>query len=577
MLKKKGNRAESHGVVSNDDLSSRRDLNQIGNEHVNKSIGVAVKFIVTISLAVIVMQLGISVVTALSTRDAAATLSRLGAQAFSVHHEASEKLLKEITDQFTQCYAMTLGDIAAHHVLNHEPDHLQLLVDSAAHSNVITTARIVDADGTVLAFSGVPTDSTRIIRQEIIENGLSIGHVELGVDQTVSTKELAFLSSNSKETIASFETTIRGFTRTIMAHIGLVSLAGIIALCLLINMLLKRIVIRPIHDLGVHLGRSSTSVSAAAVQVSNASDSLASGTCTQAASLEETSSSLHEIATLIHDTTDHTGTVRRQADEAREAARSGHHSMGRMSEAITRIKDTSDQTALILKSIDEIAFQTNLLALNAAVEAARAGAAGRGFAVVAEEVRSLAQRSAEASRNTAELINESQASAADGVKMAQELGGQLDAIVGSIERVNEVIEHIDQSSRQQSRGIEQINKAVANIDHVTQANAASAEQSAAASKELECLSEQLGILVNDLMGIVRGSRRARRSPRPPAVSGSVDGGHSRASSSSRAIPAYDGHPYQAASGIDEVISLDQIDLDEIDADNQSHRNDLIRI
>ena len=237
--------------------------------------------------------------------------------------------------------------------------------------------------------------------------------------------------------------------------------------------------------------------------------------------------------------------------------------MGRMAEAIARIKDTSDQTAMILKSIDEIAFQTNLLALNAAVEAARAGDAGRGFAVVAEEVRSLAQRSADASRDTAELINQSQTSAADGVKMAVELGEQLDVIVGSVESVNEVIERIDQSSRQQSQGIEQINRAVANIDHVTQSNAASAEQSAAASKELESLSVTFESLVDDLMEIMRGTQHKRlhkQSPLPTSP-------RTKAALKTTPLPTHSVRRASDRRVIEEVINLDQIDFDDLEVDH----------
>ena len=542
-----------------------------------KHIGVAFKFIVAISLAVVVMQIGIATVTALSARNAATSLSELGSYELTRQQKASEDLMRSSQQEYVESTTVTLANIAAHHIVDNEQDHLQLLVDSATSNRSFSFATIMDKNGEILAATGSPEAGGQKVERDAVTDGRIVGQVVMGINSTHLEEEIAAFESRNAQTTATFINTITDSSRLIVSRIALLSLLGITGLCLLINTMLKRIVIRPIHDLGVSLGRSSGSVSAAAIQVSNASDSLASGTCTQAASLEETSSSLHNIAALIHDTTEHTGAVRRQADDAQNAARSGHRSMGRMAEAIARIKDTSDQTAMILKSIDEIAFQTNLLALNAAVEAARAGDAGKGFAVVAEEVRSLAQRSADASRDTAELINQSQTSAADGVKMAVELGEQLDVIVGSVESVNEVIERIDQSSRQQSQGIEQINRAVANIDHVTQSNAASAEQSAAASKELESLSVMFESLVDDLMGIMRGTQHKRlhkQSPLPtgPKISAALE------------IPSFPTHPARRASDrrvIEEVINLDQVDFDDLEADHpfpqRLHRPETVEV
>jgi methyl-accepting chemotaxis protein len=179
--------------------------------------------------------------------------------------------------------------------------------------------------------------------------------------------------------------------------------------------------------------------------------------------------------------------------------------MGRMSTAIEDIKKSSDETAKIIKTIDEIAFQTNLLALNAAVEAARAGEAGKGFAVVAEEVRNLAQRSAEAARNTADMIEGSVKNADNGVTISGEVATLLDEIAGNNGKVNDLVGEIAAASNEQAQGIDQINTAVGQMDQVTQSNAANAEESASASEELSAQAEALSGMVVQLQSMVGGS------------------------------------------------------------------------
>lgn len=219
-------------------------------------------------------------------------------------------------------------------------------------------------------------------------------------------------------------------------------------------------------------------------QIRTQSQELAHGASQQASSLEEVSSSLEELASMSSQSASTAREARTLIQEARSSATRGSDSMTRLSQAIEKIKRSSDATARIMKTIDEIAFQTNLLALNAAVEAARAGEAGKGFAVVAEEVRNLAMRSAQAARDTADLIEESVANAKGGVELNAEVMKNLDEITSRVGRVTEMMAEISAASEQQSQGIAQINVAVAQVNQVTQQTAANSQESASAAEEL---------------------------------------------------------------------------------------------
>lgn len=236
---------------------------------------------------------------------------------------------------------------------------------------------------------------------------------------------------------------------------------------------------------------ASEQVASAANQISSGSQALAQGASEQASALEEVSSSLQEMASMTKQNAANAQEARSMTEAASTAANRGVETMRRLSEAIERIKASSDETAKIVKTIDEIAFQTNLLALNAAVEAARAGDAGKGFAVVAEEVRNLAMRSAEAAKNTADLIEESVNNAESGVAANQEVFTQLQDINDQVRKVGEVMAEIAAASEQQSQGIDQINSAVGQMDQVTQQAAANSEEAASAAEELSGQAEEL--------------------------------------------------------------------------------------
>lgn len=311
---------------------------------------------------------------------------------------------------------------------------------------------------------------------------------------------------------------------TKLVVVGLLIMAMLFAT--LIIRLVSNAVIKPISLVIKDLSRGADNLLAAATQVSSSSHELADGANRQAAGLEETSSALVEVSSMSRQNADNVNQTNLMAENARKSAEVAQSSMLKMGEAIGSIKNSANQTAVIMKTIDEIAFQTNLLALNAAVEAARAGEAGAGFAVVAEEVRSLALRSAEAAKQTAQLIEESQRNADNGVIAADEVKNILSQIVDGVNKVSQLSKEITVASDEQAQGVEQINVAVSDVDQVTQANASISEAAASASEELSGQAKELNGLVHVLADIVgvkleRGGQAAtvdtvkvKQSPRP---------------------------------------------------------------
>lgn len=273
----------------------------------------------------------------------------------------------------------------------------------------------------------------------------------------------------------------------------------------LLSFFITRSIVGPINGVIGSMASGSEQVAAASEQLSSTSQQMSEGASEQASSLEEVSSSLEELSSMTKQNAGNSRQATSMANDASKATVLGIDKMGRMSDVINRIKSSSDETAKIVKTIDEIAMQTNLLALNAAVEAARAGEAGRGFAVVAEEVRNLAQRSADAAKNTANLIAESQKNAEDGVGASREVNEILEQIADKVKKVDLLIAEVSAASDEQSSGIEQINTAIAQMDTVTQQNAANSEESASASEELSSQAQQLNAMVEELTRIVRGS------------------------------------------------------------------------
>ena len=254
----------------------------------------------------------------------------------------------------------------------------------------------------------------------------------------------------------------------------------------------------------VDLNEAAGQVASAASQISSSGQSLAQGSSQQAASLEETSASSEEVNSMARKNSENSRVAADLMTQSRQKFVQTDQSLNQMVVAMGEINTQSGKIAKIMKVIDEIAFQTNILALNAAVEAARAGEAGLGFAVVADEVRNLAQRCAQAARDTASLIEESIAKSSDGKVKVDLVATAIRAITEQQVQVKTLVDEVNVGSEEQARGFEQISKAISQMEQVTQRTAANAEESASAAQQLHAQSETLKEVVESLAAMVGG-------------------------------------------------------------------------
>ena len=282
-----------------------------------------------------------------------------------------------------------------------------------------------------------------------------------------------------------------------------------VAVGLILAWLLVRGIAGPIRQAVAGLSDGAAQVTAAASEVNNASQSLAEGASHQASSIEETSAAMEQMASMTDQNAEHAQETDTLMAQAAQLIGNANGYVAQLKGAIDQINQASGQTVKIIKTIDEIAFQTNLLALNAAVEAARAGEAGAGFAVVAEEVRNLAQRAAEAAKNTQSLIEGNITNIKKGASLMVDTESAFASVEGIAQKVAHLVAEVAAASKEQSQGIGQVNSAISSMDRITQHNAASAEESAAASEQLAAQSNAMLELIDGLARMVGGDQGQR--------------------------------------------------------------------
>ncbi len=325
--------------------------------------------------------------------------------------------------------------------------------------------------------------------------------IEESLDQMSRQSEAALAQAVEREAVAAH----RG-TRTTWA-----GLAAALFVALGASWLVARATNRTLRNLTYTLSEGALHVASASNEISSASMALAEGATEQAASLQESSASLEQMTSMTRRTAEHAQEASAAADRTRASADAGAKQVETLLAAMDAARKASEDVTKILKDIDEIAFQTNILALNAAVEAARAGEAGAGFAVVADEVRNLAQRSALAARETAGRLDDNVRRSREGITLSGEVSRSFAEIRDNIRSLSEIVAGIATASKEQSEGISLLSTAVSQMDRVTHANSASAEQTASASEELNSQAAVLNQAVRTLEQMVGGTA-ARPTP-----------------------------------------------------------------
>lgn len=300
--------------------------------------------------------------------------------------------------------------------------------------------------------------------------------------------------------------------------IGMICLLTVLILISLI--IFNLFITKPLEGITVNLKQSSSHIEQASSQLSSSSQQIASGSAEQASQIEETTAAVEELNSMVKQNAQNSREAATLAREGSTNAEKGFNEMENMLSAMTEINKSSDEIKKVMKVIDDIAFQTNILALNAAVEAARAGEAGMGFAVVADEVKNLANRSSEAAKDTAEMIETTIKKSEKGLEIANSLIASFKDILTGASKASDMSLEVEKASGEQEKGLDQVSRAIIEFDKVVQANVSTSEETASSAEELNSQAALINNQLNDLILLVKGraglkGQNIYKSP-PPA-------------------------------------------------------------
>jgi len=296
-----------------------------------------------------------------------------------------------------------------------------------------------------------------------------------------------------------FNFKVRSYTILAVITLALLIITGILG-----RILVRRYIVRPLLEAAESMNAASSQVGSAAHQVASASANIAEGTQRQAAAVDQVDSLVSGIMDIARKNEDTARETSKIADQTRESLKRVGETVRRMEEAMRNIDAASEKTIKIIRNIDEISFKTNLLALNAAVEAARAGEAGAGFAVVADEVRNLAQRSAEAAKNSKELIEGTVEAVKEGENLAGKLSSLFAESLGTTDKVMTMVNEVSLASREQSESVRQVKQALQEVIRVTESTASGAEELSSTADELASQAAHMVETVDGYARFIRG-------------------------------------------------------------------------
>jgi methyl-accepting chemotaxis protein len=384
--------------------------------------------------------------------------------------------------------------------------HFKEAIDAEASLMLAQTkAKDIRRDHTLPALEDTRTALHKVksAAEEALEGMEAANHIyshETLSALTTVQKMLGDIRHEARRNIMTDEAMLKSAQGTRL-NVGLIGGVAVIV-GILLAFFIARGITKVLQITATSMDEAAGQVASASGQVSSASQQLAEGASENAASLEETSSSLEEMSSMTKQNADNAVQANSLMQETHGVVTRAATSMKELTTSMEDISVAGQDIGKIIKTIDEIAFQTNLLALNAAVEAARAGEAGQGFAVVADEVRNLAQRAAEAARNTSELIEGTIQKIQQGSNLVHQTDEAFGEVTTNADKVAHLVGEIAAASQEQAQGIEQINTAMSQMDHVTQQNAANAEESASASEELNAQAFSMKDAVDQLMKMV---------------------------------------------------------------------------
>ena len=470
--------------------------------------GIAVKFILAVTgvvqvLLVVLAGIVISNAYKAQRQQADSFIGTLKAE-----QKQQELLLADSLTKKGESITDLLAQTGAALVIGYDFEGLGKLGEATLKDSDVVSVVFSGKDGSVLAETKSKKAADKSIKRDLVFDDELIGSVELGLQFGTVTAAVTEVSGRIEQLVSKANVDLKdGAWR--LGWVIVIAMGFIVfVLCGAIYFSLNMFVIKPVMRVVEGVNDSAVQVKEASGQLAGASQQLADGASRGAASLEETSSSLENVSSMTRGNADNASECNSLMREVNDVVGKASTSMEAQNQAMEEITRASEETSKIVKTIDEIAFQTNLLALNAAVEAARAGEAGAGFAVVADEVRNLAMRAAEAAKDTAVLIEGTVEKVKEGESLARQTNENFSQVSERAGKVGTLVNEIAQASNEQNSGLSEVNRAMTEIDQVTQQTAANSEEAASASNELSSQSEYLEQYVQELVGLIKGSKAA---------------------------------------------------------------------